>query len=142
MKSGQQGAVHPFSPLTVFIMLNGEESKLLDELRVDSPDFVVIVEGEKDVRALRALGVSRIAMLNRYSGVQELCDELAEKGVKRAVILTDFDRTGVELARKIRDALYADGISVDDKLRKRIHEAFKVRYIERLHRIVESIRGE
>ncbi len=123
-------------------MLNGEESKLLEQLRVDSPDFVVIVEGEKDVRALRALGISRIAMLNRYGGVQELCDALAERGVKRAVILTDFDRTGIALARKIRDALHADGISVDDRLRRKIHETFKVRYIERLHRIVESIRGE
>ena len=124
-------------------MLIQVADKLLEDLRDPSADFVVVVEGKKDVEALRRLGILRVEMLNRYPGVVDLADALAERGVRRAVILTDFDRTGRQLASKIGAALLSAGIHVDWRARRRVRQLFRATYVENLDKIVESLeRGD
>ncbi|MDN5358510.1 MAG: dTMP kinase [Candidatus Diapherotrites archaeon] len=124
-------------------MLTQVADKLLEELSDPSADFVVVVEGKKDVEALRRLGILRVEMLNHYPSVVDMADALAEKGIKRAVILTDYDRTGKALAYKLGAALMSAGIHVDWKARAKIRREFHVTYIENLDRIVEAMeRGE
>lgn len=143
MKSGQPGAVHPHPSHVVFIMLTQVAEKLLDDLSDPSSDFAVIVEGKKDIEALRRLGILRVEMLNRYPSVVDMVDALAEKGIRRVVILTDYDRTGRQLAYKIGAALMSAGIRINWYARAKLREIFHVTYIENLDRIVEEIeRGE
>ena len=124
-------------------MLTQVADKLLDQLSDPSADFAVVVEGKKDVEALRRLGILRVEMLNRYPNIVDFADALAEKGIRRAVILTDFDRTGRQLAYKIGAALMSAGIRVDWRARAKIRQIFRVTYIENLDKIVESLeRGD
>lgn len=124
-------------------MLTPDAEKLLCELSDPSADFVVIVEGKKDVEALQRLGVIRAEMLNRYPGIVEMADVLAERGVRRAVILTDYDRAGRKLARRIGAALSSAGIRVEWHVRARLRRVFGITHVENLDRIVEKMeRGE
>jgi len=82
------------------------------ELTKKYEDFLIIVEGIKDKRALAELGFSRIATLNKpLYAVAESVEE------KRVVILTDLDSEGKKLYRQLKSALNERGVFVDDKLR-------------------------
>lgn len=80
----------------------------------------VIVEGERDERSLRALGLAGdIVRVNSGDSIFHLAESLAGRHPE-AIILTDWDRRGGVLARLLRDALEANGVRYDDDLRARI----------------------
>ena len=68
--------------------------KALSELIEENISTPVIVEGEKDVDALRRLGLTgEIITLNSGITLIDFCDKIAEK-YDEAIILTDWDRKG------------------------------------------------
>ena len=114
---------------------------VIDELAEASARAPVIVEGERDVRALRALGVlGEILPLNRGTTVFATCEHLAADH-RDVILLTDWDVRGGQLARLLRDGLAANGVKYDESLRARI--AFlcqkEIKAVEDLHRYVERI---
>src|SRR5437879_7923808 len=70
----------------------------------------IIVEGEYDRRALRALGLTGdIRLINEGSTIFGLCESIAG-GHQEAIILTDWDVRGGRLGRQLRDRLAAKGV--------------------------------
>ena len=68
--------------------------KALSELIEENISTPIIVEGEKDVDALRRLGLTgKIITLNSGITLIDFCDKIAEK-YDEAIILTDWDRKG------------------------------------------------
>lgn len=93
---------------------------VIDALAETNEEASVIVEGERDVKALRALGLTgAIVTLHRGVSVFHLCEGLAADGGP-VVILTDWDVRGGQLARHLRDGLAANGVKYDDDLRARL----------------------
>lgn len=79
----------------------------------------VLVEGERDERSLRALGISgRIVRLHRGQPLSELARDLA-KECRRVIVLTDWDSAGGALAQKCKDLL-SGVLRVDLEHRRRI----------------------
>jgi len=75
--------------------------KALSELVEENKNSPVIVEGEKDVNALRKLGLSgEIITLNSGVTLIDFCDKIAEQ-YNEIIILTDWDRKGGFLYRTI-----------------------------------------
>ena len=114
---------------------------VIDELAEASAEKPVIVEGERDVRSLRALGVmGDILPLNRGTTVFVACEKLAAEH-REAIILTDWDVRGGQLARLLRDGLAANCVKYDETLRARL--AFlcqkEIKAVEDLQRYVERI---
>ncbi len=124
VKTGQQAAAH----VQVLIMLTSAE-KLLEELSDPSEEFVIIVEGYRDKKALESAGILRVRTINK--GIHELAEDLWQEGVRRAVILTDDDRTGRSLARKLEHALRGVGIRILP-YRERFFRIFKIVHVEEL----------
>ncbi len=87
-----------------------ELEEVLEELRTESGKGTpVLVEGIRDRKALSSLGVEgRILHLNGRRGLLASLEEL--EGCERAVVLTDFDRTGEELARRCSRHLRVMGV--------------------------------
>jgi len=82
----------------------------VDELVEINETTPVIVEGIRDVRALRALGLRGVVeAVNHGTSVFAMCERLA-RTAKAAVILTDWDRRGGQIARQLRDGLAANGV--------------------------------
>jgi 5S rRNA maturation endonuclease (ribonuclease M5) len=79
-----------------------EIEKALIELRQENKKIPVIVEGEKDIEALRKLGVTGVIIsLNSGSSLIDFCDKIARE-YKDIIILTDWDKKGGFLCSTIR----------------------------------------
>ena len=79
--------------------------KALVDLAEDNKSTPIIVEGEKDIAALRNLGIQgEIISLNTGVSVTNFCDYLVRK-YKKIIILTDWDRRGGQLCHSIEKNL-------------------------------------
>ena len=97
-----------------------ELSKILEEIRDRSQEWVVLVEGQKDRAAMTVLGIDgEVWQVQGPNTIFSLAERLAREG-KGAVILTDWDRKGGQLARLLREALKANAVPYDDQLRMRL----------------------
>jgi dTMP kinase len=93
---------------------------LLEELRDRPSNRVILVEGLKDRAALTVLGVSgEVWQVQGPNSIFSTAERLAKEN-KEAVILTDWDRKGGQLAQTLRSSLNANGIRFDDNIRLRL----------------------
>ena len=92
------------------------------ELREEAKEdrAVVLVEGEKDRRALRRLGLeAHIALVHEGRSLSAIAHTIGE-GNRRAIVLTDWDRKGGQLAEKLSTLLEAGDFQVNRQLRQRL----------------------
>jgi len=93
---------------------------ILEELNELNPQYVILVEGRKDRMALAIMGINRETReVQNEGGIFALTEALAREG-RSAVILTDWDRTGGQIARNLRNALSANAVPYDDSIRARL----------------------
>lgn len=82
---------------------NLEEALL--ELAEENKTVPIIVEGDKDIDALRKLDVNgKIFSINLGVSLTDFCDMIARK-CKEVILLTDWDRKGGYLCHTIRKNL-------------------------------------
>jgi len=121
--------------------------RLLDRLiAVGEEGTPIIVEGKKDFAALRELGVDAPIICVKSSRKPVLDLLKAIKTKKEAVILTDFDRRGAELAKTVANCLEEVGVKPNlfywRELRNLVKRDVKdveglASYIEKLKEVVE-----
>ncbi|MGI0055090.1 MAG: toprim domain-containing protein [Thermoplasmata archaeon] len=107
------------------------------------PATVVVVEGERDRESLRRLGLeSPIDLVHHGAPLAEVARSIGER-YRTAIVLTDWDRKGGQLAQRLKGFLEADGVTIDLDLRRRLGHALRgeVAHVEGLggwaHRIAE-----
>ncbi|NPA76796.1 MAG: toprim domain-containing protein [Candidatus Diapherotrites archaeon] len=120
-------------------MLTTSPDHIIDLIREYSEEAPIVVEGKNDVAALNDLGIFSVVSVNAHGGPVGTIDFLAEGGTREIIILTDYDRRGEELHKRLAELALSAGIRVNDNLRKKLREVTHVRYVENLARI---IRGE
>ncbi len=99
---------------------------ILDELKERSHGEVVLVEGQKDRAALTVLGIDgEVWQVQGPNPIFSITERLATEG-RPAIILTDWDRKGGQLARLLRDGLKANGVRYDDELRRKLVRLVKM----------------
>jgi dTMP kinase len=116
--------------------------RVLESLVEKNEDAPIIVEGERDVKALRALGLEGpILALHRGVPILRFCEDLAA-GHRHAVILTDWDLKGGRLAKALREGLAATGVRYDDAIRARLAVLCRgvITEVEDLYRHMENLR--
>lgn len=97
-----------------------EVRKLISELIRHSSELPIIVEGQKDEKALRDLGVEGIIVrLNVGDSVFKTCEDLSRTH-RKVILLTDWDRRGGHLAKLLREGLEANGVQYDDEIRAKL----------------------
>ena len=88
---------------------------VLDELREDSSrGTLILVEGKKDVEALRTLGVEGNIITVKTGGKSflDVVSELEKARVSEVVLLLDFDRRGKQGTNHLRKSLEHAGVKV------------------------------
>jgi len=91
-----------------------ELDKLLGRLRSANERFPVLVEGARDVAALRKLGLEgELLKLNRGEGLVARTDALSHL-YKDIILLTDWDYKGVELHDRLKRLLQDAQVKTDD----------------------------
>jgi len=92
--------------------------RLRNDCRV--PGTVVVVEGERDRRALRRLGLrGPIVLVHRGRTLAETAHDLASHA-RRVIILTDWDTEGGHLAQRLREFLGVGRSGPDLEHRRRL----------------------
>jgi len=107
----------------------------LEELKEDSKNKVIIVEGKKDRAALQHFGIKNIIILRKPLF---LIVEYVVKKEKECVILTDLDKKGKELYGKLASSLNQFGVKIDDKPREFLFKT-KIRQIEGIPRHLKRL---
>uniref|UniRef100_A0A7C2SKM9 UPF0292 protein ENN70_04085 n=1 Tax=Archaeoglobus fulgidus TaxID=2234 RepID=A0A7C2SKM9_ARCFL len=88
----------------------------VEELKERSKEgWVVVVEGKKDVKSLRAIGVSGEIVV--FTGIASTVEILKDSDV---IILTDFDSKGMEIERRLVEALRSYGKVPDVEIKRKI----------------------
>lgn len=101
---------------------------LLEKLR----EKQVIVEGKRDKKVLYSLGLKKITTINK--GIYETAEKVKDKEV---LILTDFDKEGKQIAKKLNLFLLSLGCKVDKESRRKIGLMFAKLRIKK----IEELRG-
>ena len=103
----------------------------LDELAEANLTKPILVEGKRDVEALRELGcLGEILVLHAGDHIIEVADRIARTH-REVVLLTDWDRKGGQLARLVQDNLRGR-VKLDTELRKRLARFAAVKDVESL----------
>ena len=76
---------------------------------------LILVEGKKDVEALRAFGVEGRVMTVKTGGksLLDIASELEQKDTSEVILLLDFDRRGKEGTKRLKQDLERAKISPD-----------------------------
>lgn len=98
---------------------------LIEELR--NSKSPIIVEGKKDEKALRSLGITNIHPISRKP-IQKFAEEIALK-YKEVIILTDIDKEGKKLLARLLEAFDRLGIKVNRNILKELQKT-KLRVVE------------
>jgi 5S rRNA maturation endonuclease (ribonuclease M5) len=98
------------------------EIKLVEDL--------VIVEGAKDVKQLKILGLKRIYAI-AGKPIHKVAEEIS-KHYNSVVILTDFDEHGSKIANLLSQILISYGVKINNKIRNKFKTVFGVHKIEEI----------
>jgi len=115
--------------------------KIIEELNERSQKEAIIVEGLRDIQAMRALGITGIVRAaHTGDSIMNLCESLSTE-YDRFIILTDWDRKGGQLASLLRKGLEACGARYDNALRAHIARLTKkeIKDVEGLPRYLENL---
>ena len=104
-----------------------EKAKVLLE---DISSSLVLVEGKKDVAALRRLGIEATPYYNKR--------EILKKERTRATILTDIDEDGDRICSYLEQELLSIGYKVDTHSRRKLASLLEIRKFEEIARRFES----
>lgn len=82
-----------------------ELEEALTELREENRTTPIIVEGAKDIAALRTLEVTgEIIRFNKGQSVSDFCDAISQKH-RKVILLTDWDHRGGRLCLQLKKNL-------------------------------------
>lgn len=91
-------------------------SEVLGQLAEESSKgTLVLVEGKKDVEALRSLGLEGPISSVKTGGKSflDIASEIQDHGTSKVVLLLDFDRRGKQGTNRLRRNLERTGVKVD-----------------------------
>lgn len=93
---------------------------VLEAISESAEGSLLLVEGDKDVAALKAVGVDGEFFRVQCGGGPVKASEHAWRRGMPAVILTDWDRRGDLVAEGLRSNLRSLGVAFDDSLRSEL----------------------
>ncbi len=123
--------------------LESIEEIILELQALADTGAIIVVEGRRDVASLRQLGINGEIRLASQQPLLEFTEQLSKSG-KEIIVLTDWDKRGGMMARKIIDDLLFYGITPNTDIRSRIGILVRKRIkdIESLNSYVSRMRYE
>jgi len=116
--------------------------RLVEDLVERSPSEPIIVEGSRDVRALREIGVEGIVKpVNTGIGIINFCEALSAEHDK-FIILTDWDRKGGQIAHHLQIGFESVDAKYDSQVRAQMAMLAKkeIKDVESLPSYLERLR--
>ena len=116
-----------------------ELEKALLELKEENKTAPILVEGDKDIKALHKLDIKgKILSINMGTSLTNFCDRISQE-YKDIIILTDWDRKGGRLCHTIRKNLEGR-VNCNTRYRKLFAKNAMIRTVEGLPSWLETMR--
>jgi len=116
-----------------------ELEEALTDLREENRTTSIIVEGAKDIAALRALEVAgEIIRFNKGQSVSDFCDAVAQKH-RKIILLTDWDRRGGRLCLQLKKHL-ENRVDIDASFRRVFAKRCPCRTVEGMPSWLRTLR--
>ena len=116
-----------------------ELEKALLELREKNKTVPILVEGEKDIKALHKLGIKgKIVSYNKGMSISNFCDMISRK-YKDIILLLDWDRKGGFLCSVIRKNLEGR-VKCNTKYRELFAKRSMIRTVEGLPSWINTLK--
>ena len=113
--------------------------KTLEKYRIKNQDVPIIVEGKNDLGCLRSLDfLGNIIILNSGNSLVHFSENVAETN-DEVIILTDFDRKGVEIKKNLQMYMSGLGCHVDTDLWDTLKKYVPISTVEELPFAVQRI---
>ena len=90
----------------------------LKQFSLKNPDWVILVEGKRDLKALRMFGVENVVDMKGRK-YHDIAEELSES-YTGVVLLMDFDPEGETIFRKLSKVLELYGLKIDTSFREKL----------------------
>jgi len=111
----------------------------LFELREENKTVPIIVEGDKDIEALRKLDITgEIIRFNVGLSIPDFCDMISQK-YKNIILLTDWDKKGGYLCSTIKKNLESR-VGCNTRYREIFAKRSMIRTLEGLPSWLETLR--
>lgn len=113
----------------------------LSELVEENKTIPIIVEGDKDIDALRKLDIKgTIFSINMGISLTDFCDMIA-RNCKEVILLTDWDRKGGHLCHTIRKNLEGR-VNCNTRYRELFAKNAMIRTVEGLPSWIETMKNK
>ncbi|HKJ97051.1 MAG TPA: toprim domain-containing protein [Thermoplasmataceae archaeon] len=113
---------------------------ILEQYRMKNESVPIVVEGRNDISCLRSIDFTgKIVHVNSGSSILNFSENLAEE-YSEIIILTDFDRKGKTLKKKIQNYLVSSGVKADTYLWEYLCKRSPIATVEELPSEVERIK--
>jgi 5S rRNA maturation endonuclease (ribonuclease M5) len=121
--------------------LEALEELIASLLDLSGQGAAVIVEGRRDLIALRTLGLSGPVIMASRRSALDLAEDAA-RNYSQIILLTDWDQKGEEMCRNIERHLRSAGSRPDALIRSRLKKLVKkeIKDVESLSRYTERMR--
>jgi len=118
-----------------------ELEKALEELKEENKTIPIIVEGDKDIEALRILDITgTIVSLNVGMSLPNFCDKIASE-YEEVILLTDWDRRGGFLCHTISKNLEGR-VRCNTTYRERVAKHTTIRTVEGLPSWIKTMKNK
>ena len=115
-----------------------ELSSFIEKLK--ETNKAIVVEGEKDKKALENLGIKKIITLNKEP-LFKIAENISKEH-RDVIILTDLDKKGKQLYGKLNSSMQRLGLRVDNRFRNFLLKKTKLRQIEGIINYLEKIKNQ
>ena len=119
------------------------EELILELQQMSDKGALIIVEGQRDRKALRALGIAGTIMLGTKKSILVFCEEVARE-YNNVIILTDWDEKGDKLAALMEGYLRSTSTAVNMDIRRNIKNLVqkRIKDIESLDTHISNLESD
>ena len=119
------------------------EELILELQQMSGKGALIIVEGKRDRKALRALGITGTIMLGTKKSILVFCDEVARE-YNSVIVLTDWDKKGDKLAALMEGYLRSTSTAVNVDIRRNIKNLVqkRIKDIESLDTHISNLESD
>jgi len=117
------------------------EGLILELQQMSDKGAVIIVEGKRDRKAMRALGITGDIELGTQKSILVFCEDVARE-YNNVIVLTDWDEKGDKLASLMEGYLRSTSATVNMDIRKKIKNLVqkRIKDIESLDTHISNLR--
>lgn len=114
---------------------------ILELQQMSDKGALIVVEGKRDRKALRALGITGPIKLGTKKSILVFCEDIARE-YNNVIILTDWDEKGDKLASLMEGYLRSTSATVNMDIRKKIKNLVqkRIKDIESLDSHISNLR--